>query len=111
MPRDALVLAKREMMFPSDASEALLGRMARVAAATSDAFIEATEKPWTSQFVANVFVNRPVVIGVRHLHVHVQPPPEIVIQDEAVFYSRMSRALGEAMSSAFDPTIMRDRVG
>src|SRR5881392_2861098 len=69
MPRDALVVPKREMMFPVDAGQAMLERLARVAAATSDAFISTTGKQCDASLASRIWVNPPGAIGVRHLHV------------------------------------------
>jgi diadenosine tetraphosphate (Ap4A) HIT family hydrolase len=98
IPRDALVVPRREMMFPTDASESLLKQMALVAAATSDAFVATAGKRCDTALVSNIFVNAPASIGVKHLHVHVQPPAAIEIKNEGDFYSRMSLELKAALS-------------
>jgi len=99
LPRDALVIPKREMMFPVDASEALLARLARVAGATSDAFIQTAGLQCKSAFTSSISISPPGSIGVRHLHVHVQPPDSIVIENEQDFYNRMSRNLNQILST------------
>jgi diadenosine tetraphosphate (Ap4A) HIT family hydrolase len=103
MPRDALVIPKLELMFPGDASEWLIGRLARAAAATSDAFMRTSGKECDSAYASRIFVNPPDAIGVRHLHVHVQPPPTIAIRDEHDFYDRMRRHLAEALAEGASP--------
>jgi len=102
-PRDVLAIPKREMMFPFDASEGLLKRLATVAAATSDAFIQSANKHCDASLVSSISISRPTELGVKHLHVHVQPPPSILVQDEQKFYSRMSQHLGEILSSNRKP--------
>jgi diadenosine tetraphosphate (Ap4A) HIT family hydrolase len=97
-PRDALVIPKREMMFPTDAGPALLQRLALVAAATSDAFIQAAGMQCHDTLVATISIGRPGGLMVRHLHVHVQPPAAIAFHDEATFYSRMSQHLAQRLS-------------
>ncbi len=64
----ALVVPKVEMLFPVDATEAQLARLAEIAAAVSDAFIDNG-----AQGPAKIWINPPSALTVRQLHVHVQP--------------------------------------
>jgi len=98
LPRDALVVPKREMMFPVDASPWLMDKLSRVAAATSDAFIATAGRACSRALVSKISINPPDIIRVRHLHVHVQPPDSIAITGENEFYARMSQRLREALS-------------
>ncbi len=65
----ALVVPKAVMLFPLDAPDGYIDRLAEIASAVSDAFVDlgatADSKTW---------INPPFALTVRQLHVHVQPP-------------------------------------
>jgi diadenosine tetraphosphate (Ap4A) HIT family hydrolase len=83
---DVLVLPKREMMFPVDASEALLARMSRAAAAVSDAFLEVAGKRCDPSLRSVIEISPPGRIGVKHLHVHVRPPATLTFPTDDALY-------------------------
>lgn len=64
----ALVVPKRQMAFPVDATKAELDEMARVAKGVSDAF-NRTARCGDSE----IWINPPQDITVRQLHIHVSP--------------------------------------
>lgn len=64
----ALVVPKKQMMFPVEADAATLSELARVAAHVSDALSDVTGAP-----PAGIWINAPQHLMVRQLHVHVLP--------------------------------------
>lgn len=64
----ALVVPKKQMMFPVEADAATLTELARVAAHVSDALSDVTGAP-----PAGIWINPPQHLMVRQLHVHVLP--------------------------------------
>ncbi len=64
----ALVVPKKQMMFPIEADAATLTELARVAAHVSDALSDVTGAP-----PAGIWINPPQHLMVRQLHVHVLP--------------------------------------
>lgn len=64
-PHDVLVIPKREMMFPVDASADLLSRLATVAVAVSGAFIESGGKQCDNSVTSTIEIRSPSGIGVN----------------------------------------------
>jgi hypothetical protein len=60
-----------------------------------------------------MWINPPEAIGIRHLHVHVQPPAAIVIQNEQEFYMLMTRHLADRLSKlgSTDAPRLREATG
>jgi diadenosine tetraphosphate (Ap4A) HIT family hydrolase len=65
----ALVIPKRQMAFPVDATRAELEELARVAKGVSNAFNRAARCG-----DSEIWINPPQDITIRQLHVHVNPP-------------------------------------
>lgn len=92
-----LVVPKRAVMFPSEASQGLLDHLASLARAASAAFQKAG-----APAPAEVWVNPPNRLSLPRLHVHVQPhlPPWVEVRpkdnpapttEERQFYSQVAR--------------------
>ncbi|MBI1947618.1 MAG: HIT domain-containing protein [Deltaproteobacteria bacterium] len=64
----ALVVPKKQMMFPVEADAATLAELARIAAHVSDALSDVTHAP-----PSGIWINPPQHLMVRQLHVHVLP--------------------------------------
>ncbi len=100
----ALVVPKKPMSFPTDASPAALKELARVAAAVSDAFGQATKSG-----PAEIWINPPQHLSVRQLHVHVQPglprwdtrkAPEKLARQQALFWAQLGTTLAQRLGPA-----------
>jgi hypothetical protein len=92
-----LVVPKDSIMFPVDASAMLIGHLAIVAAAASDAMIGGASRPCDSTTVSRVYINPPCALSVRQLHIHVEPKTKINTQDQVEFYSEVGRRLTELL--------------
>ena len=92
-----LVVPKKEMMFPIDASQDFIKRLAMVAAATSDALMWAVGGECDPSSSSKIYVNPPTVIGVRQLHVHVKPADPLRDINAGEFYTGVSKYLRDRL--------------
>jgi hypothetical protein len=98
----ALVIPKDSINFiiDIDADAGLSRRLAEVAAATSDAFIDAGGKRCADSTHSRIAIHPPNRLGVRRLHVHVQPPFAYGAAGSAeVFYASVARYLATALGN------------
>ena len=99
-----LIIPKEKMMFPTDAQPKLLTHLAMVAATTADALMLAAGRPCRETNFSRIYINPPMIIGVKQLHVHVQPiTPLQDFKKADEFYSLMSKYLGERLSKVTEP--------
>lgn len=94
-----LVVPTKFVMFLTDASEQVVERLARVAAASSDALLRASDRACDTDDPSRIYVNPPRRLGVKRLHVHVQPTEPIRHDGDAnAFYARVAGQLKELLS-------------
>lgn len=89
-----LVIPKSHIIFPFEAKNDLLHRLAIVAAFTSDA-MKHSESDRSSN--AKIYISPPDGIGVGHLHIHVQLQSQINATNKAEFFNQISSYLKPAL--------------
>ena len=93
-----LVIPKQKMNFISDAPPELRTKLAIVAAATSDAIIAAIGKQCDPCMVSRIEIHQPSNLGVKQLHVHVEPRYDGQISSrKSPFYDKIESFLNEAL--------------
>lgn len=88
-----LVIPKAPVNFITDLPPALRRRLAVVAAAAADAMLAAANVACTSS-PFRIRISPPSGLGVRQLHVHVQPSSAVPVGSRDAFYADVGRRLG-----------------
>jgi diadenosine tetraphosphate (Ap4A) HIT family hydrolase len=100
-PQEMLVIPKRSISFPTELTPMEVTELQRVSKLLSD-ITEGVADCGPSQ----ISINPPILLGEKHLHVHVVPPLDRVeeMTDPTVFQAEIARKLAEALGPSTPPT-------
>ena len=94
---ELLVVPRDSMAFPSDASDELLAHIARASAKAAEALRAASGKSCPGSAAVRIYVNPPNAIGVRQLHVHVQPSWSGLVGQLDAYWADVTARMSELM--------------
>jgi diadenosine tetraphosphate (Ap4A) HIT family hydrolase len=94
-----LVIPKARACFLVDITPSLRNELALIAAVTSDAFMHAAGRKCSATAISQIYVNPPRSLGVKQLHVHVDPRNPIVVGDRVRFFTNVATEIIRILSA------------